>query len=222
MKKNILAENMKRFGTKNLTEQSVPNDIIEKIEGSAPYYKVYVKDGAEMVVIDFEDYEIMDKFEYGASMDVTGDDNKGQSWSVGAEATPAGGGDWDWEFNWETLEKTSNASSSGKMKKYKVEVENKGDTLTPDMLINAKNMVDCYKQVRAKLLRKFKGYLEVLNDKDLTSYISGRPEKIDDAYIEKYLLVDPYDDERPEGTMEGIIGDQTAMYITEFSTTRNR
>ena len=217
MKRNILAENMKRFKTKNLTEQSVPKDIIEKIEGSAPYYKVYVKDGAEMVKIDFEDYEVLDKVDYGAVMDVTGTDNKGQEWKVAADATPAGGGDFDWEFNWETLEKTSNASSSGKMKKYKVEIENNGNTLTADMLIDAKNMVDCYKQVRAKLLNKFKGYTEVLNDKDLTNWVSGEPEKITDDYIEEYLLVDPYDDERPEGTMEGIVGEQTSMYITELS-----
>lgn len=98
---------MKYLDSSNLKEQSVPKDVIEKIEGSAPYYRVYVKDGSEMVTIDFEDYEVMDKLDaYTSDMDVSGTDNKGQSWSVGAEAVAAGGGDWDWEFNWETLEKT--------------------------------------------------------------------------------------------------------------------
>lgn len=217
MKKNILAENMRRFATKNLKEQQVPTDKIIKITGSEPYYTVIYKDGDEQVQIDFDDYEVMDKIDaYTSDMNVTGTDKKGQTWSVMAAAVAAGGGDFDWDFEWDTIEKTSNASSSGKMKKYKVEVENKGDTLTPDMLINAKNMIDCYKQVRTKLLGKFKGYIEVLNDKDLTSYISGRLEKIDDAYIEKYLLVDPEDPSRPAGTMEGIVGEQTAMYITEY------
>ena len=106
MKKNILAENMKRFGTKNLKEQGAPVDNVIKISGSEPYYTVIYKDGGEQVQIDFDDYEVMDRIDtYTSDMNVTGTDNKGQTWSVMAAAVAAGGGDYDWDFEWDTIEK---------------------------------------------------------------------------------------------------------------------
>lgn len=106
MKKNILTENMKRFRTKNLKEQSVPKDKIINITGSEPYYTVIYDDNGKRVQIDFEGYEVEDKLDqYSVAMLVTGKDKTGQRWSVEAEAVGLGGGDYDWDFDWHTIER---------------------------------------------------------------------------------------------------------------------
>ena len=116
MKKNILAENMRRFGTKNLTnsqksrlnenEGPLPKDNIIKIDGSEPYVTVTYNDNGNTVVIKFDDYELHDRVNANVWVGtIEGTDNKNQAWQVDAEAVELGGGDYDWEIDWDTIDK---------------------------------------------------------------------------------------------------------------------
>lgn len=131
--KNILAENMRRFNTKNLSEQNLndlenklgfdsganrdprtgnlknsgkPQDKIIKIDGSEPYVTVTYNDNGQTVAIDFDDYDLTDRIDnYSWDGYITGTDNLGQEWSVSVQAVDIGGGDYDWEIDWDTIEK---------------------------------------------------------------------------------------------------------------------
>ena len=122
--KNLLAENMRRFKTKNLNEDDKskmdalrkkypnsfrtdnPKDNIIKIDGSEPYVTVSYNDNGQTVAIDFEEYDFSDRIDdYAWDVYIIGTDNKGQEWTVSAQAVDLGGGDYDWEIDWDTLEK---------------------------------------------------------------------------------------------------------------------
>ena len=122
--KNLLAESMRRFKTKNLNEDDKskmdalrkkypnsfrtdnPQDNIIKIDGSEPYVTVSYNDNGQAVAIDFEEYDFTDRIDnYAWDGYITGTDNKGQEWTVSAQAVDLGGGDYDWEIDWDTLEK---------------------------------------------------------------------------------------------------------------------
>lgn len=130
--KNILAENMRRFGTKNLSETNLqdlenklgfdsganrdpktgnlktdkPQDNIIKIDGSEPYVTVTYNNNGQTVAIDFDDYDLTDRIDnYSWDGYITGTDNTGQEWAVSAQAVDIGGGDYDWEIDWDTIEK---------------------------------------------------------------------------------------------------------------------
>ena len=122
--KNLLAENMRRFKTKNLNEDDKskmdalrkkypnsfrtdnPQDNIIKIDGSEPYVTVSYNDNGQTVAIDFEEYDFTDRIDdYAWDVYIIGTDNKGQEWTVSAQAVDLGGGDYDWEIDWDTLEK---------------------------------------------------------------------------------------------------------------------
>ena len=122
--KNILAENMRRFNTKNLHEDDKskmdalrkkypnnfrtdnPQDNIIKIDGSEPYVTVSYNDNGQAVTIDFEEYDLTDRIDdYSWDGYITGTDNTGQEWAVSAQAVDLGGGDYDWEIDWDTIEK---------------------------------------------------------------------------------------------------------------------
>lgn len=121
---NILAENMRRFNTKNLNEDDKsnmdalrkkypnsfrtdnPQDNIIKIDGSEPYVTVSYNDNGQTVAIDFEEYDFTDRIDdYAWDVYIIGTDNKGQEWTVSAQAVDLGGGDYDWEIDWDTIEK---------------------------------------------------------------------------------------------------------------------
>ena len=130
--KNLLAENMRRFGTKNLNETNLqdlenklgfdsganrdpktgnlktnkPQDNIIKIDGSEPYVTVTYNNNGQTVAIDFDDYDLTDRIDnYSWDGYITGTDNTGQEWAVSAQAVDLGGGDYDWEIDWDTIEK---------------------------------------------------------------------------------------------------------------------
>ena len=130
--KNILAENMRRFGTKNLNETNLqdlenklgfdsganrdpktgnlktnkPQDNIIKIDGSEPYVTVTYNNNGQTVAIDFDDYDLTDRIDnYSWDGYITGTDNTGQEWAVSAQAVDLGGGNYDWEIDWDTIEK---------------------------------------------------------------------------------------------------------------------
>ena len=122
--KNLLAESMRRFKTKNLNEDDKskmdalrkkypnsfrtdnPQDNIIKIDGSEPYVTVSYNDNGQTVAIDFEEYDFTDRIDdYAWDVYIIGTDNKGQEWTVSAQAVDLGGGDYDWEIDWDTLEK---------------------------------------------------------------------------------------------------------------------
>ena len=122
--KNLLAENMRRFKTKNLNEDDKskmdalrkkypnsfrtdnPQDNIIKIDGSEPYVTVSYNDNGQTVAIDFEEYDFTDRIDdYAWDVYIIGTDNKGQEWTVSAQAVDLGGGDYDWEIDWDTIEK---------------------------------------------------------------------------------------------------------------------
>jgi hypothetical protein len=130
--KNILAENMRRFGTKNLNETNLqdlenklgfdsganrdpktgnlktnkPQDNIIKIDGSEPYVTVTYNNDGQTVAIDFDDYDLTDRIDnYSWDGYITGTDNTGQEWAVSAQAVDLGGGNYDWEIDWDTIEK---------------------------------------------------------------------------------------------------------------------
>ena len=130
---NILAENMRRFNTKNLHEQDIndlqnklgfdsganrdprngnlknsgkPQDNIIKIDGSEPYVTVTYNDNGQTVAIDFNEYDLTDRIDnYSWDGYIIGTDNTGQEWTVSAQAVDIGGGDYDWEIDWDTIEK---------------------------------------------------------------------------------------------------------------------
>jgi hypothetical protein len=130
--KTILAENVRRFGTKNLNETNLqdlenklgfdsganrdprtgnlktnkPQDNIIKIDGSEPYVTVTYNNNGQTVAIDFDDYDLTDRIDnYSWDGYITGTDNTGQEWAVSAQAVDLGGGNYDWEIDWDTIEK---------------------------------------------------------------------------------------------------------------------
>jgi uncharacterized surface anchored protein len=102
----ILAENMRRFATKNLTEQTQPPlDKVIDIKGSLPYVNVIYNHKGQTVNIDFDDYELEDQVDnYTWHGDLMGTDQNGGKWTVQAEAVVMGGGDYEWDVDWDTIE----------------------------------------------------------------------------------------------------------------------
>lgn len=114
MKKNILAENMRRFGTKNLNEADLSQyskdnknyqpsiEVVNKKHDSSGYPTLTVKiDGGKPLEIEFDDYEVVDSHGYENDVWLMGTDENDVKW--GMEGSMAFHGDVE-DYDIDTLE----------------------------------------------------------------------------------------------------------------------
>ena len=100
------------------------------------------------------------------------------------------------------------------MTKFSVRIEDckfGGYDLEEGKIVEAANLVECYKSVRSEVLAKYGDIDVVLSDEGLVDFLADGEGEFGDEFIDEYCLCEDYG-----YGIEGVLGEQMAMFIVEI------